>query len=370
MATVADTPAERNSDSELVKRIKDLVGAEQAKRLLEWMCRSGLRIVVAGKTGAGKSTLLNTFLGFDCFDEGESFDPVTTHVKEYKYTKNGVKISVWDCPGLQDNSGKEDQYLEELKVKTKGDIHLMLYCIDMRETRSDLHWGSAVDRITSILGKGIWKNTALVLTFANMYEMRLTDDQCMQPEDARKEYAEKIKEWQKKLQEKLQSIDGISTSTIDELTVLAAGKDSHVPLFGNSNWLSELWVQMLARVKGDAQKAVVRLNADRFREPGEVTEEDRADSRRPPIILTPKVKKILGTTAVGGVMAAGIGIGAGIGAGVGALALGAATAGIGAGIGAAAGAAVGTGIGIIAASLVMLYKRRKQNEYEVIEKET
>lgn len=111
MATIAVPSAERKSDSEFVRRIKELVGPEQAKRVLEWMTKSGLHIVVTGKTGAGKSTLLNTFLGFDVFTEGDSFDTVTKHVKEYKYTRNGVKITVWDCPGLQDNSENEDQYL-------------------------------------------------------------------------------------------------------------------------------------------------------------------------------------------------------------------------------------------------------------------
>ena len=359
---------ERKSDSELVRKIEELVGPELAKEVLEWMAKSGLRIVVAGKTGAGKSTLLNTFLGFDVFTEGDSFDAVTQDVKEYKHMRNGVKITVWDCPGLQDNSGNEDQYLEELKTKTKGDIHLMLYCINMLETRSDLHWGSAIDRITSILGKDIWKNTALVLTFANMYEMRLTTDQEMTSKQALTEFNGKIKEWQRKFQEKLQRIDGISSSTIDALKVLPAGKDSHIPLFGNKNWLSELWAEMLTRVKDEAQKAVIMFNADRFREPEEVTEVDMADIHRPLIILTPKVKKMLGPTAIGGIITTGAGIGAGIGAGVGGILLGIPTAGVGAVVGGAAGAvigtAIGTGIGAIAAGIVMLYNRRKRGEYD------
>jgi predicted GTPase len=371
MTTVAVVSAERSSTSELVKRINEMVGPQQARRLLEWMGKSGLRIVVAGKTGAGKSTLLNTFLGVDVFAAGDTFDPVTTHVKEYKHTpRNGVKITVWDCPGLQDNSGNEDQYLEELKTKTKGNIHLMLYCINMLETRSDLHWGSAVDRITSILGKDIWKNTALVLTFADAYEIRLTEDQGMTREAALIDFNEKIRDWKNKLQEKLRRIGGISRSTIDELKILPAGLDSNKPLFGNKDWLSELWAEMLTRVKAEAQKAVVRLNADRLRESEKVTKEDRAESRRPPIILTPKVKKILAATVFGGMMTAGAGIGAGIGAGVGGVLVGIPTLGagaaIGAGVGVAAGAAIGTGIGAIAAAMVLLFKRSKRNEYEVL----
>jgi predicted GTPase len=369
MANVPVTSAEEKPDPDFVKIIKEMVGPEEAKHLLEWMSRSGLRIVVAGKTGAGKSSLLNTFLGFDVFSEGDSFDPVTKDVKEYKHMRNGVMITVWDCPGLQDNSGNEDQYLEELKTKTEGDIHLMLYCISMLEPRSDLHWGSAVDRITSILGKDIWKNTALVLTFANMYELRQID-QGLTSKQALKEFNEKVKEWQTKLQERLRNIDGISRSTIDELKVLPAGKYSHQPLFGNKYWLSELWAEMVTRVKAEAQKAVFKLNADRIREPEEVTEEDMTDLHRPLIILTPKVKKILGATAVGGIIATGAGIGASIGAGVGGVIVGIPTLGVGAGlgvgVGAAVGAAVGTGIGAIAAAIVKLYNHRKRNEYEVL----
>jgi predicted GTPase len=283
-STVAVPSVEEKSDSELVKKLNELVGPEEADQLLEWMSISELRIVVAGKTGVGKSTLLNTLLGFDVFTERDPFriQAVTTHVEEYRHMRNGVKITVWDCTGLHDNySGNEDQYLKELTAKTKGDVHLMLYCINMLESRSDLHWGSAIDRITSVLGKGIWKNTALVLTFANAYELRLIYDKEMTSKQALKEFNEKIKECQKKFQEKLRSIDGISRSTIDKVTVLPAGKYSHIPLFGNKDWFSELWAEMLTRVNDKARTAVLRLNADRFREP----EEDRADSHRPCILF-------------------------------------------------------------------------------------
>ena len=366
MAT-ATSIQDSSSSSDLTKTLKKMLGPEKAKEVLKWITKTGLRIVVAGKTGTGKSTLLNTFLGVDIFEEGSSFDPVTTHVKEYKLTKNGVDITVWDCPGLQDGSGEEDQYLEELKTKTKGDIHLMLYCIDMRETRSDLHWGSAIDKITNKLGKDIWKNTALILTFANMYQLRIQKYE-KTPEEEVEMFTTKVDEWREKFQEKLRSIDGINSTTIDELKVLPAGKDGRIPLCGRQNWLSELWAEMLTKVKAEAQKAVTKLNEDRFRMPEEVTEEDLADVHRQPIVLTPKVKKILGTTALGaGGLAAGAGLGAGIGAGIGALAFGIPTLGIATGVGAGVGAAVGSGIGIIAASLAVLYYNKKRSGYEVVE---
>ena len=352
--------------SEVERLLTETVGSEQARDINKWLKDTELRIAVVGKTGTGKSTLLNIFLGVDEFEEGGSFDPVTENVKEFSCTKKGINITVWDCPGLQDGSGKEDQYLLELKNKTNGDIQLLLYCNSMLETRSDLHMGDAVDKITKILGQDIWKHTAVVLTFANIFEQRLID-RLTKPEDVKKEFSDKVKEWQKKFQQKLKHICGIERSIIDGLKIIPAGYNGCEPLGGNKNWLSDLWAEILNKVRQDVKHAVIKLNEDRFTMPEDATDEDPdVDSHRQPIILTPTVKKALGTAAVGtGGLAAGAGLGAAVGAGIGGVTAGVATLGLAAGIGAGAGAAVGGAIGVISSALVILYLNRKtKNEYK------
>ena len=303
MATASDQRRSLKDDSsELIKAIRNMIGSqEEVDNIIRWIQNAELRIVVVGKTGVGKSTLLNTFLGVNDFEEGDSFRHVTDEVKERRHEKNGVKVTVWDCPGLQDGTGKEERYLRELKRKTNGDIHLMLYCIDMKETRSDLHWGTAIDKITEILGKDIWNYTAIVLTFANTYERRLKKSE--KPEDVEKIFTDRVNEWREKMQQKLKSINGIEQSTIDAIQVMPAGKYSNKPLCGQKHWLSNLWAGILNKVRQDVQHAVVKINEDRFCMMDEVEEEFciiDVDEHRPltfhdqSITLTPTVQQAIG----------------------------------------------------------------------------
>ena len=292
-------PDDNGSESGLIKTIRRIAASEEeAKGIIEWILNTELRIVVMGKTGVGKSTLLNTFLGINVFEEGDTFAPVTQNVKECKYKKKGVSVIVWDCPGLQDGTGKEELYLKELKCKTERNIHLMLYCVDMTETKSDLHCGTAIDAITLALGKDIWKHTALVLTFANLFESRF---ECDEPEEKKKLFTRRVNEWQDKLQQKLKSIDGIEKSTIEAIKVMPAGLDGREPLCGQKDWLSDLWAEMLKKVKEEVQQTIITLNQDRFCESNKVDDEDfifdnlhPADLHTQPIVLTPSVKEVLG----------------------------------------------------------------------------
>lgn len=367
-----------NSDSEVDELLQKIVGSEHVRDMNKWLNDTELRIAVAGKTGAGKSTLLNIFLGVDEFKEGDGFDPVTDNVKEVVCMKKGIRIRVWDCPGLQDGSGREKQYLLELENKTNNDIHLLLYCIDAREKRSDFHKvGSAVDTITEILGKDIWKRTAIVLTFANIFERSL-QDKFERLEDWKKVFADKVNEWQDKFQLKLKDIQGVEKSIIDGIKVLPAGYDGREALSGNKNWLSDLWAAILNKVKEDVKPAVVKLNEDRFAMSEEATKDEdidlededidlEVDLHRQPIFLTPNVKKALGTAALGtGGLAAGAGLGAALGAGIGGITAGVATLGLAAGVGAGAGAAVGGAVGVIASALAIMYHNRKKIDDYVI----
>ena len=269
-------------------------GSELIKpmRRTEQLC-----IVVMGKRGIGKSTILSIFLGVKDFEAGDGFRHVTDEVKERSYEKNGVKVTVWDCPSLQDRTGEEEQYLRELKRRTNGDTHLMLYCIDMKETCSDLHWGSEIDKITEILGKDIWKYTAIVLTFANTYERKLRKSE--KPKDVEKIFTDRVNEWQEKTQQKLKSINGIKQSTIDAIQVMPAGKDGNNPLCGQKHWLSNLWVGILNKVREDVKHAVIKINKDRFCEVQEQLCEDEylvafySYPHDQPIVLIPSVQQAI-----------------------------------------------------------------------------
>ena len=88
------------------------------------------RLIVIGKTGTGKSTLINGLIGapvakveYDLTTEG-----VTEKVESYPSKINDIEIVAYDSPGLEDGSGKEEDYLEEIYQTCQQGIDLVIFC--------------------------------------------------------------------------------------------------------------------------------------------------------------------------------------------------------------------------------------------------
>ncbi len=339
---------------------------EEKENIKKWI-RNGnsIAILVTGKTGAGKSSVLNYILGKTIFDVGKKKDaPCTSEVHCKTSVKNGIKIFAWDSPGLQDGTGDE-KYLEDMKKKCT-EIDLMLYCISMEETRSDLHiHTSAILKINTLFGETCWKNTVFVLTFANARIAVLKAKGT--PEDKLKDgVEEQIKRWRKVIQEALRKMK-VDKKIVDSIVVVPAGHPNN-PLPGYKYWISNVWSQCLLSMKIDAQAAVIKMETQN----GFIQEQDAneemigkvsADERK--IVFTPGVKLAIGVVALSGIAATGTAIGAGIGGTIGALAIGipsfGVAAGAGLGIGAVVGGAIGGGIAVGVGTLIALYRKHKTN---------
>ena len=139
-------------------------------------------ILACGKTGIGKSCLLNNLLGTSegrfavngpgcvgdhCMDAG------TKDVISVSLIKNGIKVTLWDTPGLQSESG--DNYFIDLTEKVIEKIDLVLFCIDSATNR----WvaeAETVKKLHSRFGNEFWKIVIVVLTRANMTQPALVED--------------------------------------------------------------------------------------------------------------------------------------------------------------------------------------------------
>ena len=85
-----------------------------------------LKILVCGKTGCGKSTLLNTILGRYLFkiggpgdgDDDCGFKPVTQNVTSVCTTMQNVLLEIFDSSGLQDGTGRDDEYLDDMHIRS------------------------------------------------------------------------------------------------------------------------------------------------------------------------------------------------------------------------------------------------------------
>ena len=372
---------------------------KEKEEIKEWIKnKKELRIIATGKTGAGKSSLLNSFIGEKLFEEGEDLDPHTMMVDQRSCKKDGIHVIAWDCPGLQDGTDNEEEYLKDLAEKTEKKVDLMLYCVDMNASRAvDLRvHGSAIKKLTDIVGPEVWGNTVIALTFANMYETRLcTTNVQITNEILAQKFQERIDLWKTKLQEVLCEV-GVAGNVVNALPVFPAGYRTTPHLPGYPLWASCMWLTMLYAVKEYAQPLPIVLNLKRFKDKVELSDEHFfLPPEEQPIFVSGSFPyhavtpictsdtyqdekfegQVIGTSVGAGLGVAGgtvagvitgvaVGVTAGTTAGavVGGIAFGALTFGVGTFVGVAVGAGLGFGIGTATGLLIDVYRRNKQKK--------
>ena len=266
-----------------------------------------LRILTSGKTGSGKSTLLNGIVGSK-FVVGHSLKPETKTVNAHEYSLGNLKVTAWDSPGLQDGTIDEQAYIKDIIEKTTaaGGIDLLLYCIRMDETRSDLHLhASAIQKLTKC-NKNIWENAIVVLTFANQYEYQLSLS--TEKDQIESSFNARVEDWRQTVCDELSRM-GVST---DKIRCQPAGYHSLPHLPGRQYWASLLWAHAFAALKDRSKTVLLTLNADRMDFASETGQNDsqktledqkiRVTSRFLKIIAENKAAVVLGCGAGGAVI--------------------------------------------------------------------
>ena len=130
-------------------------------------------ILVVGKMGSGKTTLIKGFTE-DYMPGGDGNDsilPHTVEVAHYMYEYKGVKISLYDTPGLSEEEGGnlDYKYLENM-VDHEISPNLIVFATKMDSAAGNSL--SAEDervmkRVSDMFGAARWKFAIFVLTFAN-----------------------------------------------------------------------------------------------------------------------------------------------------------------------------------------------------------
>ena len=346
--------------------LEEPVADEEMREIEEDIQRSNrIRLMAYGVTGTGKSALLNAIIGEPIFEEGDDFDAQTRNVEEKHCLKAGVDVYAYDTPGLEDYSGNEQRYLDDIR-RNCTDIDLFMYCINMTQMRipETEDRNSPIHSITRSLGLEIWAYSMIVLTFANIFEKSLVESHGRNKLDSL--FKRKVKQWEEYVKKTLNKL-GVPKKSVWEIKITTAGFRTNIHLQTEKYWLTNLWTVALTSMKEDAQAAMVRIAYTRFREESDVRVEDlRADTACHPLVFS---KSDLatgagvggGTTGVAGAIALGA-----VGATIGSLLIGIPSFGVFAGLGMAlggvAGAAAGAQTGAAAGIMITLYRRKKKIE--------
>lgn len=257
---------------------------EEARR----RAKKDAHILVAGKTGAGKSKLVNALVGNIVASEGQSLDPETSMVESHEAkSKKGYTVSVWDSPGLQDGTGRDSEYLKEMKKRCDS-IDVLLYCIDMSGPRAIVdEMAPGMELLSRTFGHAVWKHAIVALTHANIVAERLAEDS--DKEEAQKEEFQRlVKQWKDKVYSALRSA-GIPRLIIKDIPIEPAGDYSVPDLPDRLHSLGYLWLVFLHRMRDEAKLAIMvnnihRMEATNDLAPDTTAEEDASD-RLPRLVI-------------------------------------------------------------------------------------
>ncbi len=217
----------------------------------------------------------------------------TIEVTEFETKIGQVSVKVWDSPGLQDGTENQADYLAQMKEKC-SERDLTLYCIKATETRivrgTDNPDVVAMVKLTKTFTVNFWKNSIIVLTFANQLQYNSEILYMKGPPEKKVEAQKKIlQEWDKQLRIILSEDIKIPEEIVEKIKIVPAGYygETHLPV--HEYWLSNLWGKCLDTIETkEAKEALVILNATRLKKEKEVKKEDfQQPPEKQPIAVKP-----------------------------------------------------------------------------------
>ncbi|WP_020655818.1 GTPase [Massilia niastensis] len=197
--------------------------------------KTSITILLAGRTGVGKSSTINSLLGTQVAPVGK-FRPTTISVARYPHEHGGLHYDIVDTPGLCDDLpevGNDQRYLAAIReASAQADCLLFITELDATRVSSDERRG--IQMLTEALGASVWENALLVFTRADKVEA--------------KEFEADFKERTGLLRETIAAYAPLHAAYIPALAV----SNTSEKLPNGKPWLSELFTQVLTRLRHDA----------------------------------------------------------------------------------------------------------------------
>lgn len=195
--------------------------------------KKSITLLLAGRTGVGKSSTINSLLGAEIAPVGR-FRATTMHVTHYAHLHGGLQYHIVDTPGLCDDLpevGNDQRYLADIGT-TQADCVLFVTELDAVRVSSDERRG--IKLLTVSLGASVWENALIVFTRADKVDAV--------------DFERDFKERTSLLREAIAAYAPLHAAYIPALAV----SNTSPQLPNGKPWLSELFTQVLLRLRDDA----------------------------------------------------------------------------------------------------------------------
>ena len=205
--------------------------------------------------------------------EGDTLDPQTSQVEQFKQMVHGISLSVFDSPGLQDGTTREEEYLRDMEQKC-ATVDLVLYAIKMTDQRVHALDTNAMKKITNAFGHRFWEKAVFVMTFANEVRSPVYPDDEIENE---KYFEKRLQDWRDKLPELIERRSGIPATIGRQVPIVPAGYYKTRDLPGQKYWFSLFWKAALNRLmESNAEGAgyMLQFSKDRFKKVDNTTDQD------------------------------------------------------------------------------------------------
>ena len=124
-------------------------------------------IMVAGKPGSGKSTALNNIFGMDLKTNISSCS-VTKEITTRRLTRNGVRLTVIDTPGLGAIDIDKKAVTDAMATTVCGMSYTLLYCLSVAPSSRLTEMDEIIIRnLHATLGKEVWDKCLVLFTFSD-----------------------------------------------------------------------------------------------------------------------------------------------------------------------------------------------------------
>ena len=182
-------------------------------------------------------------------------------VNEYHYTLKGMKVTLFDTPGLADGYSKEEEYLRKIKKKLTGPCDVFIFCTEMNSPRFRRDDIDTIKTLTEAFSPQLWEHALVALTFANEVHPRKNADV------TEMEYFNgRMLDFKEKITDVILKA-GVPEQVVTKVPFVATGDLSEPRLPGISDWKTSFWSETFLALKMRAKLPFLLFNSDRIKPP-------------------------------------------------------------------------------------------------------